>query len=105
VYSVGAGGDGDVGAGVDEEFGRRVVSAEGCEEMVGERGEVFGGEVPLAELEEVDAFGGEARGLAEEGGLTGGLGLLPGFGGEAGAVGDGVTKHEIQFRHERDYHL
>jgi hypothetical protein len=93
--SVGVGGDGYVGAGVDEEFGCGVVLAEGCEEIASERCESCGGEVPLAELEEVDAFGGEARGLAEERGLTGGLGLLPGFGGEACAVGDGVAEHGI----------
>ena len=91
--SVGAGGDGDVGAGVDEEPGRGVVRAEGSEEIAGERGESCGGEVPFAELEEVDALGGEARGLGEERGLALRLGLLPGFGGEAGAVGDGVAEH------------
>jgi hypothetical protein len=69
--SVGAGGDGDVGAGVDEELGRGVVCAEGCEEATGERGEVCGGEILFAELDEVDTSGGEVCGLVEEGGLTG----------------------------------
>ncbi len=77
--TVGAGGDGDVGAGVDEEPGRGVrgVGAEGCEQAAGERGEGCGGEVLLAELDKVDAVGGEARGLGEERGLAGRFGLRP----------------------------
>jgi hypothetical protein len=95
--SIGAGGDGDVGAGVDEEPGRGVrgTGAEGCEDVAGKRGEGGGGEIFFAELEEVDAIGGETRSLVEERGLAGGFGLLPGFGGEADAVGDGVAEHGI----------
>ena len=73
VNSVGAGGEGNVCAGVDEEPGRGVVRAEGCEEVAGERGEVCGGEIVFAELEEVDASGGETLGLSEERGLAGGF--------------------------------
>jgi hypothetical protein len=47
------------------------VCAEGCEEATGERGEVCGGEILFAELDEVDTSGGEVCGLVEEGGLTG----------------------------------
>ena len=88
--SVCAGGEGDVGAGVDDEFGRWVsgVGAEGCEEAAGERGEGADGEIVFSELEEVDAGSGEALGLDEERGLAGGFVSL-----ETGAVGDGVTKH------------
>ena len=93
--SVGAGGDGDVGAGVDEEPGRGVrgAGAEGCEQAAGERGEGCGREVLLAELDKVDAVGGEARGLGEERGLASWFVSLPGFGGEAEAAGDGVAEH------------
>lgn len=86
--SVGAGGESDVGAGVDEEPGCGVVRAEGCEEAASERGEVRGGEVCFAELEEVNASGGKALGLGEERGLAG---WFVSF--ETGAVGDGVAQH------------
>ena len=67
----------------------RGAGAEGCEQAAGERGEGCGGEVLLAELEEVDAVGGEARGLGEERGLAGWF-VCPS---EAEAVGDGVAEH------------
>lgn len=54
VDAVGVGGDGDVGTGVDEEFGWGVVGAEDGEDLAGEVGEGCGGEVFFAELEEVD---------------------------------------------------
>jgi len=67
VDSVGGGGYGYVGAGVDEEFCGG--SVEGFEDLSGEVGEGGREKVFLAELDDVDALGGPAGGLAEEGGL------------------------------------
>jgi hypothetical protein len=88
VNSVGACGEGNVCAGVDEEPWRGVVRAECHEELVCERGEIRGGKIIFAELEEVDASGGKTLGLGEEGGLSSELISL-----ETGAVGDGVAQH------------
>jgi hypothetical protein len=93
----GCDGDGDVGAGVDEELRRLGACAEGGEQLAGEGGEFAGWEVLLAELDKIKAAGGveavrrskcgPAGGVAEERGLA--LGFVPG---ETGAVGDGVAE-------------
>jgi hypothetical protein len=62
---------------------------EGFQDFAGERGEGGSGEVFFAELDDVDALGGPAGGLAKEGGL-----LLAVVAGEEGAAGDGITDHD-----------
>ena len=74
---MGAGGDGDVGAGVDEELRWAGCRGDGLEDLAGEGGDVGGGEIFFAELDEVDAFGDPAGGLAEECGLL--LSSSPGY--------------------------
>ena len=66
--AVGGGGDGDVGAGVDEQTGWGLCGR-WLRGFCGRGDEIAGGEVFFAELDEVDALGGPAGGLAEEGGL------------------------------------
>jgi hypothetical protein len=66
VNSVSPGGKSHVRAGVDEELCRGV--ADGFENIAGERRQVGCGEVFFAQLNEIDAVGGPASGLADEGG-------------------------------------
>ena len=67
VDSVSGGGDGNIGAGVDEEPCPRV--AEGFEDAAGEDGQGGGRQVFFAELDVVDAVGGPERGLVDKRGL------------------------------------
>ena len=84
--SVGSRGQGDVGAGVDEEAGGGAF--DGLKDSTGEGGEGGCGEVFFAELDEVDALLGPEGGLADEGGLLVGV-----VAGEESAVRDGAAEH------------
>ena len=64
VDSVSGGGDGNIGAGVDEEPCPRV--AEGFEDAAGEDGQGGGWQVFFAEMDVVDAVGGPERGLVDK---------------------------------------
>jgi hypothetical protein len=98
VDAIGAGGEGDVGAGVDEELcgvgGAGCGGGEGGFEISGEGYELGGGEVFFPELKKGDGGCGEVGGLGEERGAAGeeiDRGSEGGSG--AGAVGDGVAEH------------
>jgi hypothetical protein len=64
---VGGSGYPEVGAGVDDEAGGGAL--EGLEDVSCQGGEGGGGEVFLAELDDIDAIGCPAGGLVDEGGL------------------------------------
>ena len=65
--SVGGGRYGDARVGVYEETGRAV--GDGFKDLAGQQDEIEWGEVFFAELDEIDALGGPAGGLADESGL------------------------------------
>jgi len=89
VDAVGADGDGDVGAGVDEKFGAGAVDfREDAKDGPSGFGEIARREVFLAELEEIDAFDGTLTSMIQQGCASGGLGP-----GEAQTIGNGVAEH------------
>jgi len=87
VDAVGAGGNGDIGAGVDEQTGRCAGCPDDIDHSASEADEFLGGEILFAELDEIDPIGGEAPGLFKkrvERRRFGFSGVRP--------VGDGVTE-------------
>lgn len=98
--SLGGGGDGYVGAGVDEELCVAVI--ESFEDASGEAGEVGGEKTSFAELDVVDAVGGPLGGLANEDvELCGQFRIHPRFSGrlreasEEGPICDGIAAHGV----------
>ena len=67
--AVRGGSYGDARVGVDEEASRH--GGDRFTELTGQQDEIEWGEIFFAELDEIDAFGGPAGGLADEGGLLG----------------------------------
>ena len=86
---MGTGGDGDIGAGVNQEPGWARCCGDGKEDLTGERRDPGGGQIFFAKLDEVDAVGDPASGFPEEGGLL--LSLVARI---EGATGDGAAKHD-----------
>ena len=92
--AIGAGGDRDIGAGIDEQAGARGrLAMKNLKYRAGELGEVVGREVLLAKLEEIDVGFGALKGLMEQGLAAGGLGVC-----EADTIRNGVAKHGYQCR-------
>lgn len=88
VHPVCSCGDGDVGAGVDEQPGLGRVGAKDCEQFAGEVDQRGRFQVLFAELEEVDIIRNEVCGLPKESGVAGGF-----VSREAGSIGDGIAEH------------
>ena len=69
VDAVGACGDRDVGAGVEEKLRWAVCHGDRLKHLAGESCNAGGGEIFFAKLDEVDAVGNPARGLTKQSGL------------------------------------
>src|SRR6185437_8289579 len=90
MHTVGAGGNGDISARVDEQASpaRMRSGSQNVEEVAGELGELLGAEVLLAELKIINVFGRAVVGLVEQRFAACGL-----VGGEPEAIGDGIPEH------------
>ncbi len=99
--AAGTDGDGDVGAGVEEQAGRGRDFAKEGEDLPGQAGEVAGGEIGLAKEEEVDAGDRQAVSLGEQMRVGAAGDRQPGrsrnrfLPGEQVAVGDAVAQHGL----------
>ncbi len=93
VDSVGGCGDGDVGAGVEDDFDVGAGGTGGCDDVAGEGGEGFCGKVFFANLQEIHTGFGGVHGDANKLGLP-----LLFVAGKEIAGGDGVAEHGLQCR-------
>lgn len=84
--AVGAGGEGYIGAGVDEEAGGAGGCGQDGEDLAGQSGQFAGWKVRFTELQEVDSGTGQAVNLGEESVLRAMLQTVL-------SGGDGVAEH------------
>jgi hypothetical protein len=95
VDAVGSGGEGDVGAGVDEKSRGQLQGAKGqfagfgygLDRLAGQRFQFSSGEIFFAELDVVDAGASGFRNFSQQSAMAGEF-----VSGEGGAVGDVVEK-------------